>query len=116
MEETNPKETNSGDLELESSEGTKDVSKTEDLEAQSSEEAKYYQELTGREDIKSKEDFEKHYSGLKSLVGDQKVAEMREKAESFDKMIAEANKIVDEAEKTGEISPIEEEKIGRAHV
>jgi len=80
-------DTNSGDLELESTEGEENVSKTEDLgtESTSSEEVEYYKKLTGREDIKNKIDFEKHYEGLKKLVGNQAIAEMRKKAEAYEK-------------------------------
>ena len=98
---------NSGDLELESSEGEENVSEAEDLETSEKEE-EYYKKLTGREDIKGKEDFEKHYKELSSFVG-QNPKELKEKAEAFDQMIEDANKIVDEAEETGEIPPLEKE-------
>jgi len=102
MDENKPLNTDSGVSELKTSEGIKDVSKIEDLEAKTSEEAKYYQELTGREDIKSKEDFEKHYEGLKKLVGDQKIAALREKAEAYETLQQEINKEADEFLETPE--------------
>jgi len=97
-EETNLNSADSGGLELESSESKEDVSKAEGLESKATpeEEAEYYQKLTGREDIKSKADFEKHYEGLKSLVGDQSIAEMRKKAEAYEKVQQEIEKEADE--------------------
>jgi len=94
--ETNPSTSDNPELELGSELGEKDVSKAEDLEAKPSEEAKYYQGLTGREDIKSKADFEKHYEGLKKLVGDQAVAELRKKADAYEKLQIEISKEADE--------------------
>jgi len=84
MEEYKPDVTDSEGDELTPAEGTEDVSKADDLEAPSDED--YYQKLTGREDVKSKEDFEKHYDGMKRLVGDQTIAEMRKKAEAYEKI------------------------------
>ncbi len=100
MEQTN--KTDSGDLELESPESKIDVPKTEDLENQPSEEEEYYKKITGREDIKSKADFEKHYEGMRSLVGDQKLAELRKKAEKYETLQTEINKDADEFAKTPE--------------
>lgn len=98
--ETNLK-ADAGDAVNTSSEKQEDVSQAKDLGAESPDEA-FYKELTGREDIKSKEDFQKHYDGLKSLVGDQKVAEMRKKSESYDKLQGEVGKETDEFLKTPE--------------
>lgn len=97
-EENKPLNSDNPELELGSELGKKDVSKAENLETKATpeEEAEYYQKLTGREDIKSKADFEKHYQGLKSLVGDQKIAEMREKAEAYEKMQQEIEREADE--------------------
>ena len=100
--ETNLEPADSGDLELESSESEKDVSGSEDLEKKTPEEAEYYQKLTGRNDIKSKADFEKHYEGLKNLVGNQKTAEMRKKAEAYDKLQQDIGKEADEFLKSEE--------------
>jgi len=100
MEEQTNK-ANSGALELEPSEGGVNVPTTESSGATPSEEAaEYYQKLTGREDIKSREDFEKHYEGMKSLVGDQKLAELRQKAEKYEALQAEIKKEADEFGKT----------------
>ena len=60
----------------------------------------YYKELTGRNDIKTKEDFDKHYEGLKNLVGDQKIVEIRKKAEAHDKMLKDAGEDIDKFTKT----------------
>jgi hypothetical protein len=111
MEENKPKEANSEGAELTPAEGTEDVSRDKSSEASASE-VEYYQKLTGRNDIKSKEDFSKHYDGLKSLVGDQALAKMREKAEAYEKI---QNAIEEKPKEQGEksidnrISTLEEE-------
>ena len=98
--ETNLSNADNPELELGSELGKKDVSKAEDLETEATPETvsgeEYFQKITGRDDIKSKADFEKHYEGLKSLVGDQKVAEMREKAEKYDALQKEIGEKADE--------------------
>lgn len=110
MIETNPYSADAEELELGASAGEEDVSKTDNLGTQlSAKQAEYYQKLTGREDIKTKEDFEKHYEGLKSLVGDQKIAELRKKAEKYDALQAEIRKEADEFLKTPEGQAIEKE-------
>ena len=53
-------------------------------------------QTTGR-DFKSLEDFQKHYKELSKFVGQNPKA-LKEKAEAYDKLIAEANEVVDEAE------------------
>lgn len=113
MEKDNkPSATDTKDSELKSLEKKEDVSKTETLESEKVDEAEYYKKLTGREDIKSKEDFGKHYEGLKSLVGDQKVAEMRTKAEKFDILQKEINKEAEDFLGTEEGKKLTEEKKG----
>lgn len=106
--EIKPNSADSEERELGSAEGEEDVSEPKEglEEAIPSEEGEYYKKLTGREDIETKEDFEKHYRGLISLVG-QNPQELKEKAEAFDKIIEDANKIIDEAEATGELEKIE---------
>ena len=97
--ETNLSESDNREQKLSSGLGEENVSKQENLEAKPTpegSETEYYQKLTGRTDIKSKADFEKHYQGLKSLVGDQKIAEMREKAEAYEKFQQEINREADE--------------------
>lgn len=107
--EIKPLEANPEGSELKPAEGTEDVSKAKDLEAgaQPSEELTLEEinKITGRE-FKNREEFEKHYKELSSFVG-QNPQELKEKAEAFDKMIEDANKIVDEAESTGELEKIE---------
>ena len=99
--ETNLSKSDDPELELGSEPGKKDVSKPENLETgeaapENPSEAEFFQKLTGREDIKSPEDFTKHYEGLKKLVGDQEVATMRKKAEEYDSLKKELGERADE--------------------
>jgi len=96
-EETNLNLTDAGDVDVASSVSQEDVSQADNLENKSpADESDYYKRLTGRDDIKTREDFEKHYQGLKSLVGDQKIAELRRKAEEYEKLQAEISKEANE--------------------
>lgn len=111
MEENKPNVTDSEGSELKPAEGTEDVSQLQGSEANASE-AEYYQKITGRDDIKSKGDFEKHYEGLKNLVGDQSIAEMRKKAEAFEKIQSAENntkKGGDGNEVEGRLNKLEDE-------
>jgi len=101
MEENKLSVSDSEELELGSAEGEENVSEATNLEnspspADTLSEAEYFQKLTGRKDIKTKEDFEKHYQNLKKLVGDQAIAELRKKAEAYDKLQQEIEKEADE--------------------
>lgn len=95
MEEEIKPSTDNQELELGSGLG-EDVSKAEDLEAEPTSETVDYKKLTGRDDIKTEKDFKKHYEGLKSLVGDQRLAELRTKAEKYDKLQVDIRKETDE--------------------
>lgn len=100
MAEDKPTSTNSEEWELDSSEGEGDVTPSEDLEATnpSGEEEEILskvKEITGRE-FKNLQDFQKHYKNLVSLVGDQKIAELRKKAEAYEKLQQEIDKEAEE--------------------
>jgi hypothetical protein len=99
--ETNLSSTNSEELELDSPEGEEDVSTDETNGGESTNasekeiDMEKIEKVTGRK-FKDLGDFEKHYKELSSFVG-KNPKELKEKAESFDKIMADANHAIKES-------------------
>lgn len=101
MGETNPSTANPEESVDNSAEGGEDVSEDKNLEAESTtdqgteveEKINKVNEITGR-DFKTWEEFQEHYKNLNSLVGDEKIVEIRKKATDYDKITKQAGEDV----------------------
>lgn len=119
MQETNQESTNPEEQDVSSPEGENDVSTDQGGETGSgdSSESKqkpvdlgYIKKVTGRE-FKSVEDFEKHYKELSSFVG-KNPKELKDKADSFDRIMTEANAAVKSAE-NGEKTNLQDSEVSQ---